>query len=266
LLCGGNRYTGGAHEKEYIMRMLVVDASDHSAEVVERALRELGYAVDRSRTASEMRQMALALDYNVIIVDPALPDANGLVVCSALRHQDLRTPILVISDNPQSQHVLDAFDSGADDFVSRQAQTAEVLARVQALLRRGLGLTATLTFADLKLDCLRRTAERAGVALDLRSKEFTLLELFMRRSERVLTRSLIAEQIWDIRLAADSNLIEVYISNLRKKLGDPPLIETVAGTGYMLTENARERRRTPRHLPQSAQAASPNGGRRRPPG
>jgi two-component system, OmpR family, copper resistance phosphate regulon response regulator CusR len=253
------------HEKEHIMRMLVVDASDQSAEVLERAVRELGYAVDRAQTASDMRQMALASDYSIIILDPALPDADGLSVCAALRHQALRTPILVISDNPQPQHVLDAFDNGADDFVSRQAQIAEVLARIQALLRRGLGMTATLTFADLKLDLLRRSAERAGVPLDLRSKEFALLELFMRRPERVLTRSLIAEQIWDIRFDTDSNLIEVYISNLRKKLGDPPLIETVAGTGYMLTEKARDRRRTPRLLPDVRHPAPQDGGRRRPP-
>jgi DNA-binding response OmpR family regulator len=222
------------------MRLLVVETSNSAAADLMAILSSAGYVMDRASAADQARHLALTYPYSLILLEPALPDACGVDLCRALRRQGLRTPIIVLSDSDEPQCAIRALDAGADDFLPRPYDPGELLARIRALLRRGEPHEGSrLSIGDLEMDLLRRYVARAGKPIELRPKEFALLECLMRHPERVLSRARITDHVWDTNFDADTNLVEVYISTLRKKLGNPPLIQTVPGSGYMLTTTAR---------------------------
>ena len=167
-----------------------------------------------------------------------LADVDGIDVCRGLRQRGLTTPILMLTALSSTSDKVAGLDAGADDYLTKPFEIEELVARVRALLRRGqAGEASTLKFEDVEIDLNRRTVQRDGHKIKLTAKEFTLLEYMLRNPNRVLSRSSIAEKVWDMEIDTESNVIEVYISMLRRKLDkdfDKPLIHTVSGSGYML--------------------------------
>jgi two-component system, OmpR family, response regulator len=218
------------------LKLLVIEASTAAAKALAKTLSVADHIVDHAPTAEKGRHLALNCPYSLIILDPALPDDNGITLCRILRTQGLRIPILVLSELDTPEAAIEALDAGADDFVSRPYDPGELVARVRSLLRRGLADTGdTLRVMDLELHLIRRTATRGGHQLDLAPKEFAVLECLMRHAGRTLSRNMITSHVWHTAMDTAPNLIDVYISNLRKALGQPPMIRTIPGTGYQLT-------------------------------
>jgi DNA-binding response OmpR family regulator len=186
------------------------------------------------------RALALAWEtsYDTILLDIRLPDMDGLAVCRELRRRDVNSPVLMLTARGLVEQRVEGLDSGADDYLTKPFAIAELLARVRALVRRGLQKSdATLRFGDLELDRHRRRAQRGGVNIPLTSKEFALLELLLLRAPEIVPRTEIVEHIWDTRFDSGTNLVEVYINRLRQKIDyDRPakLIHTVRGVGYRL--------------------------------
>ena len=206
------------------------------AEALSRGLEGQGYAVDVAARGYEGEELAVAEPYDLIVLDIMLPDRDGLDVCRDLRRQGIATPILTLTSLSSTADKVGGLDAGADDYLTKPFDFEELLARVRALLRRGTASEASrLSYADLEIDLLERTVRRAGELIQISAKEFTMLEFFVRNPDRVLDRSTIAQKIWGLNYEPSSNVIEVYVSNLRRKLDrdfDPPLIHTVIGMGY----------------------------------
>ncbi len=224
------------------MRILVVEDNPRMAGVIRQGLVENGYAVDIANTGEDGEHMAAAEPYDVVILDIMLPDRDGIQVCRNLRRRKITTPVLVLTALSTTGDKVKGLDAGADDYLTKPFEFDELLARVRALLRRGEAQEASrLTFADLELDLLTRTVTRGGKSIKLTTKEFALLEYFMRNPNRVLTRTSIGEHVWDMNFDSDSNVIDVYVSMLRRKVDkgfDGRLIHTVIGTGYCLKEDS----------------------------
>jgi two-component system, OmpR family, response regulator len=223
------------------LKLLAIEASTAAAKAIVGILSEANHVVDHASTAEQGRHLALNYPYSLIILDPALPDDNGLKLCRILRTQGLRVPILVLSDLDSPEAAIEALDAGADDFVPRPCDPGELVARVRALLRRGRADTGdSLCVADVELHLIRRTATRGGRALYLAPKEFAVLECLMRHAGRILSRTLIISQVWHSPADTGPHLIDIYISNIRKALGGPPIIRTVPGAGYVLTPGSSD--------------------------
>jgi DNA-binding response OmpR family regulator len=221
------------------MRILVVEDEPAAAAVLAKGLREHSYAVDIAPDgAAAMAQVGDA-DYDLVILDVLLPRINGLDLCRRLRDFGATVPILMLTARGGLEQRVEGLDAGADDYLSKPYHFPELLARVRALLRRGPALTnAALTLADLTIDTRARAAARAGRDVQLTTKEFALLEYLARRQGQVASRTDIAEHVWDGSFDPDSNLIEVYIQRLRRKIDDGhavKLIHTRRGAGYTLT-------------------------------
>jgi DNA-binding response OmpR family regulator len=219
------------------MRALVIEDNPKMAAAIAFGLEEQGYAVDVSHTGSEGEQAALRSEYDVVILDLMLPDRDGLDVCRDLRRQGLNTPILILSALSGTAVRVTGLNVGADDFLGKPFEFEELIARVRALLRRGQATESlVLRVGDLELDLARRSAKRGDRHIPLTTKEFALLEYLMRNPDRVLTRAQISEHVWDINFDTSSNVIDVYISMLRRKIDkgfEKPLIHTIIGTGYL---------------------------------
>ena len=183
--------------------------------------------------------MAAQGEYEAIILDLMLPDHDGVQICRELRRRGVSTPILMLTALSSTSDKVTGFEAGADDYLAKPFDLEELLARVHALLRRAQSSeAAVLRFADIEMNRVARTVTRAGQPVTLTSKEFALLEYFMRNPNRVLTRTNLGERVWDMNFEDESNVIEVYISRLRNKIDkgfDKPLIHTVIGTGYVLS-------------------------------
>ncbi len=220
------------------MRILVVEDERVAAEVLAKGLREHAYAVDVTGDGATALEQAGTNDYDLIILDILLPRINGLDVCSRLRAEGLSVPILMLTARGGPDQRVEGLDAGADDYLPKPYHFPELLARVRALLRRGPALTpSVLSFQDLTVDTRARRVERAGRAIALTTKEYTLLEYLLRRQGEVVGRADIAEHVWDDSFDPMSNLIEVYIQRLRRKIdhGEPvKLIRTQRGAGYSL--------------------------------
>ncbi len=218
------------------MRILVIEDNPKMAGGIRRGLTEHGHAVDVCHGGFEGEELAAAGPYDVIILDLMLPDRHGLDVCRSLRRRDVRTPILVLTALSGTREKVTGLDAGADDYLTKPFEFEELIARVRALLRRGQATEATkLGYDDLQLDLRQRSASRAGSRIRLSGKEFALLEFLVRNPERVLPRQAIAEKVWEMNYEPSSNVIDVYISSLRRKIDRDfarPLIHTVIGTGY----------------------------------
>jgi DNA-binding response OmpR family regulator len=220
------------------MRILLVEDERKVASFVARALRENTYAVDVAETGEKALEMATDVHYDAVLLDVRLPGMNGLEVCRELRQRGIESPVLVLTARGLTEQKVEGLDAGADDYLTKPFVLAELLARVRALVRRGFHSgNAKLSYADLSLDRHRRRATLGREVIPLTSKEFALLELFLLRAPELVTRSEIVEHVWDCHFDSETNLVEVYINRLRKKLEEGQsvkMIHTVRGVGYRL--------------------------------
>lgn len=220
------------------MRILFAEDEPTIREFVARGLREAGYAVDAFVAGDDALLAATTVDYDAAILDINLPGMNGFEVCRRIREQVSPGPaILFLTARDDIGDRVRGLDLGAEDYLVKPFAFAELLARVRALLRRGPGAAPVLRVADLVLDPGAHTIERAGKGIRLTSKEFGVLEYLMRNAGKVVTKTMIAQHVWDFDMEGETNFVEVFIYTLRKKIDTPfdfPLIHTVRGTGYRI--------------------------------
>jgi heavy metal response regulator len=220
------------------VRILVVEDERKVASFIQRGLEEEGYAVDAAGDGENGLAMALDGVHDLILLDVHLPGRNGFEVLRELRERKVSTPVLLLTVRATIEDKVLGLDSGADDYLTKPFAFQELLARVRALLRRRSDeRSAVLQVADLTLDPATRAAHRGGEAIDLTGKEYALLDYFMRNPGRVLTRTMIAEHVWDYDFDSMTNVIDVYVNYLRKKIDrdrNPKLIHTVRGSGYVM--------------------------------
>ena len=220
------------------MRLLVVEDDPAAAAVVVKGLREHAYAVDLAADGRTALEHALVNEYDLIVLDVLLPGIDGLEVCRRLRERRVAVPILMLTARGGVEQRVEGLDAGADDYLPKPFHFPELLARVRALLRRGPQLgPSVLRAADLSIDTRTRRVERNGRAIQLTTKEYTLLVYLVRRQRQVVTRSDISEHVWDEHFDPTSNVIDVYVQRLRRKIDDghpQQLIQTRRGAGYML--------------------------------
>ena len=224
------------------MRILVVEDQVKMANFLKKGLNEVGYAVDIAESGTSAESYMAQGDYDLVILDVMLPDQNGIDTARHLRRDGYQGPILMVTALSTTKDKVHGLDAGADDYLTKPYSFDELHARVRALLRRkspsGGAVTNTLKYADLELDLIQRKARRANQEISLTTKEFALLEYFMRNPERPLGRVSIAEHVWDIHFDSISNVVEVHINSLRNKIdrgAGTPLIHTIRGVGYMLS-------------------------------
>ena len=220
------------------MRILLVEDEKKVASFIKRGLEEEGYAVDVASEGEQGLEMALAQVHDLIVLDIRLPKMDGLHVLKELRQERVMTPVLLLTVRATIEEKVLGLDAGADDYLTKPFAFEELLARVRALLRRRAAAEPTLLqVADLTLDPARRLVLRGGERIDLTAREFALLDYFMRNPGRVLTRTMIAEHVWDYDFDTMTNVIDVYVNYLRKKIDAgraPRLLHTVRGVGYVL--------------------------------
>jgi two-component system copper resistance phosphate regulon response regulator CusR len=224
------------------MRLLVIEDEAKLADYLHKGLSENGYVVDVARDGIEGRRLATGGDYDLVLLDLMLPGIDGFGVLSAMRAERGATPVLMLTARDKVEDRVRGLEQGADDYLVKPFAFSELLARVHALLRRGAPAQAPatqLTLSDLEVDLLSRKAMRAQQRLDLTAKEFNLLALLLRRRGQVLSRTTLAEQVWNMNFDSDTNVVEVAVRRLRAKLDDPfpaKLLHTVRGMGYVLEE------------------------------
>ena len=221
------------------MRILVVEDDRKVATFIRRGLEEEGYAVDVLHGGAAAGEQAHCIEYDAAVLDLMLPGRSGFQVLRDIRAEKAELPVLILTAKSSLEERVTGLDSGADDYMVKPFALAELSARLRALLRRGKPRETRLNMSDLEMDIVRRTVTRGGRRIDLRPKEYALLEYLMRNSDRPVTRSLIIEHVWDIHFDSISNVVEVHINSLRHKIDrefSPPLIHTVRGVGYMLTD------------------------------
>lgn len=222
------------------MRVLLVEDEKKVASFIKKGLEEQGYAVDFASDGKTGLSMALDQVHDLVILDINLPEIDGLTVLSQMRGKSVITPVLLLTIRATIEDKVIGLDTGADDYLSKPFSFEELLARVRALLRRGSeSKVPVLSVADLSLDPASRQVFRDGNRIELTSKEFAILEYFMRNAGRVLTRSMIIHHAWDYDYDAETNVVDVYINYLRKKIDapyHPKLLHTIRGTGYVLRE------------------------------
>lgn len=221
------------------MRILVIEDNPKVSDMLERGLVEQGYSMVLAETGFEGEEKATHDSFDVIILDVMLPDTDGISVCRNIRQTGVATPILMLTALSDTSDKVSGLNAGADDYLVKPFEYEELIARINALFRRSDTTEATvLTHHDVSMDLARRTVIRQGKAVDLSNKEFMLLQYFIRNPERVLSRTAIADKVWNLDLAEDSNVIDVCVSTLRRKIDKPfapPLIHTVVGTGYIFS-------------------------------
>jgi two-component system, OmpR family, copper resistance phosphate regulon response regulator CusR len=228
------------------MRLLVVEDELKLALYLHKGLSENGHVVDLAHDGIEGRRLATGGEYDLVLLDLMLPGIDGFGVLAAMRAASKRTPVLMLTARDRVEDRVRGLESGADDYLVKPFAFSELLARVGALLRRASGGAAAppatvLSLADLQMDLVARKAERAQQRLDLTAKEFNLLALLLRRRGQILSRTVLAEQVWDMNFDSDTNVVEVAVRRLRSKLDDPfahKLLHTVRGMGYVLEERS----------------------------
>lgn len=220
------------------MRLLVIEDEQKVASFIKQGLEEEGYAVDHAADGASGLQMALEGVHDVIVLDVLLPKLDGLGVLQQLRQENVTTPVLLLTVRATIEDKVLGLDAGADDYLTKPFAFEEFVARVRALLRRRAETAPpVLQVADLALDPARRVVSRGDRKIDLTPREFALLDYFMRNPGRVLTRTMIANRVWDYTFDAATNVIDVYVNYLRKKIDsghDTKLLHTVRGVGYVL--------------------------------
>lgn len=222
------------------MRVLLVEDEAKLAEYVRKGLSENGFVVDVAKDGIDGKHLALHGEYDLVVLDVMLPGIDGFSVLKALR-ESRNTPVLMLTARDRVEDRVKGLQDGADDYLVKPFAFSELLARLQALGRRGVRVSAeeanVLRLGPLELDMIKRKATRDGKRLELTSKEFILLTLFLRRQGEVLSRTVLAEQVWDMNFDGDTNAVEVAIRRLRSKMDDPfehKMLRTVRGMGYVL--------------------------------
>src|SRR5437870_7654838 len=222
------------------MRILVIEDETKTAAFLAKGLREAGFVVDLARDGETGLTLARAMRFDLLIVDVMLPNKDGWEVVAELRRDGIRTPILFLTARDSVQDRVRGLELGADDYLVKPFAFSELLARVRSVLRRGPSRQlGALKIADLEIDLAAHRVTRAGKRLDLTPKEFALLSLLARRAGEVLSRTLIAEQVWDMNFDSNTNVVDVHVRRLRAKVDDPfahKVIHTVRGSGYVLEE------------------------------
>ena len=229
------------------MRILVIEDEAKLSEYLKKGLSENGYVVDVAHNGIDGKHLALEGEYDLIVLDVMLPGIDGFGVLSAVREKK-ETPVLMLTARDKVEDRVRGLEGGADDYLVKPFAFSELLARLHALSRRRVSTQNgqdinTLSLGELTVDLVRRKAGRAGQRLDLTAKEFTLLTLLLRRTGQVLSRTVLAEQVWDMNFDSDTNVVEVAIRRLRAKLDDPfdeKLLHTVRGMGYVLEQRSRD--------------------------
>jgi len=224
------------------MRLLVIEDESKLSDYLHKGLSENGYVVDVAHDGIEGRRLATAGDYDLLLLDLMLPGIDGFGVLKAVREHG-NTPVLMLTARDQVEDRVRGLQEGADDYLVKPFAFSELLARIGALLRRGAHggapIGTLLRLGDLVVDLVSRKAQRADKRLDLTAKEFKLLSLLLRRRGQILSRTTLAEQVWDMNFDSDTNVVEVAVRRLRAKLDDPfpaKLLHTVRGMGYVLEE------------------------------
>lgn len=224
------------------MRLLLVEDELEIQTFLKKSLRDAGYEVDAASDGKTAELLATGSDHHVLIVDLGLPDQDGISLILRLRQLGIRAPVLILSARRSVDDRVRGLEQGGDDYLTKPFALAELLARLRNLLKRAnaSGADATrLRVLDLELDLIRREASRGGQVLQLTPQEFVLLEFLCRNAGRVVTRSMILDQVWGMRIQPDTNVVDVHIYRLRGKVdtaGQQPLIHTLRGVGYILNE------------------------------
>lgn len=224
------------------MRILLVEDEPSIARFVRQGLTEAGYAVDVASDGQEGFDYLLAADYDVLVLDVLLPRLNGLALLRQARHHHITTPALILTARDTVENRVEGLDAGADDYLIKPFAFSELLARVRALLRRPpLQNDTLLQVGDLALNTATRQVSCRGIALDPSPREYAVLEYLLRHPRQVLTRTQIGEHVWNFDFYPESNVVDVYVGYLRRKLekaGGQTIIETIRGVGYRLTDEA----------------------------
>jgi two-component system OmpR family response regulator len=222
------------------VRVLLIEDDREAADYLVKGLTESGYVVDHADDGPKGLMLATGRDYDVMIVDRMLPGLEGLSIIETLRKNDVHTPALVLSAKATVPDRVAGLKAGADDYLTKPFAFAELLARLEALLRRGQpsGGETVLRVADLEMDLLTHAVTRAGKPIELQPREFRVLQYLMRHAEQVVTRTMLLENVWDYNFDPQTNVIDVHISRLRQKIDrgfDKPLLQTIRGAGYRLS-------------------------------
>jgi DNA-binding response OmpR family regulator len=225
------------------MKILVVEDDRKVAGFIEQGLREEGYAVDVAPDGDEATMLAHVYEYDMVVLDVMLPKKTGLQVAAELRREGRKTPILMLTARDTTEDVVRGLDAGADDYLTKPFKFDELLARVRALVRRGgAGRTELLSYGAVELDRLKHKVRVAGAPLELTPKEFHLLQHFLLHPDEVVRRTELLEKVWDMHFDPESNVVDVHVGNLRRKLkaaAGKDLIQTVRGVGFRLQEPDR---------------------------
>lgn len=222
------------------MRILIAEDDPHTAAFIAKGLKEAGHSVDHAASGKDGLFLATTETYDAIILDRMLPGVDGMTVLRTLRAASNTTPVLMLTALGEVEHRVDGLRAGADDYLVKPFAFVELSARLDSLLRRQQGASSELTqlnVDDLELNLLTREAKRAGRAIELQPREFRLLEYLMRQANRVVTRTMLLEAVWDYHFDPQTNVIDVHISRLRQKIDrdfEYPLLHTVRGAGYLL--------------------------------
>jgi two-component system, OmpR family, copper resistance phosphate regulon response regulator CusR len=221
------------------LRILVVEDDRTVASFIQVGLEQEAYAVDVLHDGIAAGDQVGSIDYDAVVLDLMLPGRSGFQILRDIRARKSELPVLILTAKDSLDDRVTGLDSGADDYMVKPFALAELSARLRALLRRGKPRETRLRLADLEIDTTRRLVTRAGRPIDLKPKEYALLEFLMRNSDRAVTRSLIIEHVWDIHFDSVSNVVEVHVNSLRNKIDrgfTSPLIHTIRGVGYILTD------------------------------
>ena len=219
------------------MRLLVVEDEQKLAQLVKRALTAERFSVDVAHDGREGLELAITYDYDLIVLDLLLPQLDGSEILRRVRRRNSLVPVLILTARDAVVDKVAHFEAGADDYLTKPFAMAELVVRVKALLRRGVARQeSVLRVADLELDRLTQQVRRGGKRIELTGKEYGLLEYLMANSDRVLSRSMIIDHVWDQSFTGATNIVDVYVRHLRDKIGDSEqnLIRTVRGSGYVI--------------------------------
>lgn len=224
------------------MRILVVEDQPKTSQFLKRGFSEVGYSVDIAESGSAAESYLASGEYDLVILDVMLPDQSGIDTARHIRRDGYHGPLMMLTALSTTKDKVHGLDAGADDYLTKPFSFDELLARVRALLRRNnirAGVNAILKYSEIEMDLVHRKVRRQNQEINLTAKEFSLLEYFLRNPERPLGRTSIAEHVWDISFDSESNVIDVYVNLLRKKIDsgfNKKLIQTVVGVGYVLKE------------------------------